>query len=257
MTPSGTRDITYAGATVTLADLPEYRKFYAKLAAGTWEPQTFENLRRFLTPDTVYLDVGAWIGVTPFWASRIAKRVIAVEPDPQCRAILKRLLPLYPNVTLLEGALSPKSEVTVHAVDGFGSSETSILDIGGEGAANVAGLTARNLLEAAGQGPLVVKIDIEGYEYEIIDEMARLAAAQPRGMQIAVHPQLYEKSLKLPRFLARLRTVWRTWKLFRALNRHFTISQVRKYRSLPTYLAGGILFRRAPRATDWSFETIP
>jgi FkbM family methyltransferase len=249
-------DITYAGETVTLADLPEYRKFYAKLAAGTWEPHTFAALRRFLTPETVYLDIGAWIGVTPFWASRVARKVVAVEPDPKCREILKSLLPLYPNVTLLEGALSPRSEVTVHAVDGFGSSETSILDIGGEGAVEVAGLTAEKLLEAAGPGPLVVKIDIEGYEYEIVEELARLAAARPRGLQIAVHPQLYEKSLQTPRFLARPRTMWRTWTLYRALARQFAKARVRKYAGLPTYLAGGLLFRRAPRATDWSFETM-
>jgi FkbM family methyltransferase len=255
VTPPGTFDITYAGETVTLAARPEYQKFYAKLAAGAWEPHTFEKLRRFLTPNTVYLDIGGWIGVTPFWASRIARKVITVEPDPICRDILRRLLPLYPNVTLLEGALSPKSEVTVHAVDGFGSSETSILNIGGEGTAEVAGLPAQKLLEAAGPGPLVVKIDIEGYEYEIIDELAKLAAARPRGLQIAVHPQLYEKSLKLPRFLARARTVWRTWTLFRKLKRHFAISQVRKYPGLPTYLLGGLMFRRVPRATDWSFET--
>lgn len=256
MTPGGTREIACFGETLTLADRPEYRKFYAKLAAGSWEPHTFQSLRRVLTPDTVYLDIGAWIGVTPFWASRIARRVIAVEPDPACREILKSLLPLYPNVTLLEGALSPHSKVTIHAVDGFGSSETSILDVGGEEAVEVAGLTAESLLTAAGAGPLAVKIDIEGYEYEIVDELARLAAAGPRALQIAIHPQLYEKSLKLPPALARPRTIARTLAIYRALRGHFRRAKVRKYGGLPTYIVGGLAFRREPRPTDWSFETM-
>jgi FkbM family methyltransferase len=255
VTPPGTFDITYAGETVTLADLPEYGKFYAKLAAGTWEPHTFAELRKWLTPETTYLDIGAWIGVTPFWASRIARRVIAIEPDPKCREILKSLLPLYPNVTLIEGALSPEARVTVHAVDGFGSSETSILNIGDEASLDVPGLAAQDLLAAAGPGPLAVKIDIEGYEFAIADELEKLAAAKPRGLQLAVHPQLFEKSLNQRRFLARPRTIAATVGLYRSLARHFPSARVRKYAGLPTYLAGGLLFRREPRATDWSFET--
>jgi FkbM family methyltransferase len=252
--PTDTVDLTYAGETVTLADDPDYRKFYGKLTVGTWEPHTFAELRRWLTPETTYLDIGAWIGVTPFWASRIARQVIAVEPDPKCRAILKSLLPLYSNVTLLEGALSPNERVTVHAVDGFGSSETSILAIGDGGAVDVPGLTPRKLLEAAGAGPLVVKIDIEGYEFEIVEELAKLAAGKVRGLRIAVHPQLFEKSRKRPKPLIRWRTISRTIALFRALKGHLPRTGVRKYRSFPTYVLGGLLFRRRPRATDWSFE---
>jgi FkbM family methyltransferase len=254
VTPANTLDLAYAGERVTLADEPDYRKFYAKLTAGTWEPHTFAELRRWLTQETTYLDIGAWIGVTPFWASRIARKVIAVEPDPKCRAILKSLLPYYSNVTLLEGALSPNEHVTVHAVDGFGSSETSILAIGDGGAAEVPGLTALKLLDIAGAGPLVVKIDIEGYEFEIVEELAKLAAGKVRGLRLAVHPQLFEKSQKGPKLHARWHTISRTIALFRALKRHLPRTGVRKYRGFPTYLVGGLLFRREPRATDWSFE---
>ena len=90
-------DITYHGETVTLADLPEYRKFYRKLESGAWEPRTFRVLSDQLGPDVTYIDIGGWIGVTPFWAAKRAKRVIVVEPDPKCRGILKALLPHYPT----------------------------------------------------------------------------------------------------------------------------------------------------------------
>lgn len=123
-------DITYHGETVTLADLPEYRKFYGKLASGVWEPRTFRVLSDQLGPDVTYIDIGGWIGVTPFWAAKRAKRVIVVEPDPKCRDILKALLPHYPNVSLTECALSSKTCLTLNAVEGFGSSETSALAVG-------------------------------------------------------------------------------------------------------------------------------
>src|SRR5437868_13452444 len=79
MTPMKHFDITYHGETVTLADLPEYRKFYAKLGSGQWEPRTFRALSDQLDHDVTYIDIGGWIGVTPFWASRRAKRVLVVE----------------------------------------------------------------------------------------------------------------------------------------------------------------------------------
>ena len=83
--------ISYAGRTVALPDLPEYQKFYRKLAIGQWEPRTFEMLARNVDRNTVYVDIGAWIGVTPMWAAQKAKAVVAVEPDPKCGEVLRAL----------------------------------------------------------------------------------------------------------------------------------------------------------------------
>jgi FkbM family methyltransferase len=241
------------GATISLPDLPEYRKFYRKLDAGAWEPHTFALLAENLDRNTVYLDIGAWIGVTPFWASHLAKAVIAVEPDPRARAILKAGLLNYPNVTLLEGALSPQPEVEIHAVGGFGSSETSVLAIGNGGSAKVPGLTFGAMLEGAGDDRIFVKIDIEGYEYEIIEMLSELKSRQLAGIQIAIHPQLYERSLSGPPALRRLRTLWMTFRLHRRLAQLCPPARIRKYRSLAHYLAAGILWARRPRGTDFVF----
>jgi hypothetical protein len=121
---------TYAGPTIALADLPEYAKVYERLATGKWEPHTFEALRRCVNEDTVVLDIGAWIGVTPFWTAQIAKQVIAVEPDPKCLEILRALAPRYPKVTVIEAALATEPAVKIHAKGRFGSSGTSVLTIG-------------------------------------------------------------------------------------------------------------------------------
>jgi FkbM family methyltransferase len=247
-------DITYHGETVTLADLPEYRKFYSKLASGVWEPRTFRTLSDQLGRDVTYIDIGGWIGVTPFWAAKRAKRVIVVEPDPKCREILKALLPLYPNVTLTECALSPKSSLTLNGVEGFGSSETSALAIGEDyPTVTVEGCPMAELLNRAGPGPLVVKIDIEGYEYEIADELRRLDSDDIKGVQLALHPALYEKSLGGSFLFRRSKTLLATLRLARLYRRLERTLPVGIFPDLATYLVRGVALRPCPKGADILF----
>lgn len=246
-------DITYQGETVTLADLPEYRKFYRKLESGEWEPRTFRALSDHLGPDVTYIDIGGWIGVTPFWAARRAKHVLVVEPDPRCREILKTLLPLYPNVTLAECALASEVHLKLNAVEGFGSSETSALPIGDGPSVEVKGCPMEKLLEMAGPGPLFVKIDIEGYEYALADELRKLDLPQVKGLQLAVHPALYEKTLSGPKIFRRGRSVLATLRLAGLFGRLRRQAAVGKFPSLVTYLSQGVAFASKPRGTDLLF----
>jgi FkbM family methyltransferase len=248
-----TIDLTYAGETVTLADLPEYAKFYRKLTSGAWEPRTFAVLGRVLTPEVTYVDIGAWIGVTPFWAAKRAKRVIAVEPDPKCRKVLEKLTYSRQQVTLLEGALSPEKSLKINAVDCFGSSETSALSIGNGQSEIVRGLTIADIMREAGPGPCFVKIDIEGYEYEIAGEIATLARYDLVGVQLAVHPQLYEKTLKGPKFWRRFQVLRATRKLTRLFPNMHNEVPVGRFPSLAAYLWQGVWLRPEPKGADLVF----
>ena len=249
-----TLEITYAGRSVALPDLPDYRKFYGKLAGGTWEPHTFEVLARNLDRDTVYLDIGAWIGVTPFWASAVAKKVIALEPDPKCLEILAALAPAHDNVTIIAGALSPDAQVDIHAVDGFGSSETSALDIGDGESTRVRGYAMDELTSLAGDSVIFVKIDIEGYEFLTTTEIAKLRNCRLSGLQLAVHPQLFEKTLTGPKFWRRLRTSWRVWQLSRLFKGLFPPPTLAKYDGVLSYIMRGIMFRKEVKGADFVFE---
>jgi FkbM family methyltransferase len=246
--------IKYAGHTVALPDMPEYAKFYRKLAAGTWEPRTFEVLARNLDSETVYVDIGAWIGVTPFWASHLAKSVVAIEPDPKCCEILRALSPGHANVTVLEGALSAGKIVTVHAVGDFGSSETSMLAIGDGSSVEATGFTINDIMRHAGRGPVFVKIDIEGYEYLCGAELAKLEQYRLKGLQIAVHPMLYERSLQGIWLVKRLRTAWKTWKLSRIFYSNFGAPTIVKHGGILRYVVFGIMLSKRPRGTDFVFE---
>lgn len=249
-----TVDIDYAGHTVRLANLPEYQKFYRKLASGNWEAGTFRTLSRNLDRDTVCVDIGAWIGVTPLWSAQLAKAVIAVEPDPKCIRILKTIAANTPNVTVLEGALSAERKVAIHAVEGFGSSETSVLDIGDGKCATVRGISIDEIMRQAGDSEVFVKIDIEGYEFAIADEIAKLRNYSVRGLQIAVHPQLYEKTLKGNRLWRRMRTARAVWQFGHVFDGFLSGPSFAKFRNLMDYVLRGVLFRRIPKGADLVFE---
>jgi len=246
-------DITYFGRTVSFPDLPRYRKFYARLKAGAWEPATFEVLKENLDPSTTYVDVGGWIGATPFWAAGLAKHVIVVEPDPVCLDILKAYAPRYPNLTLLEGALATDSEVELHQVDEFGSSESSLLVNGNAHGMRVKGLRVAEIMKPARAGPVFVKIDIEGYEYAAVAEIARFADHDLRGVQLAVHPQLFEKTLPGGFLARRLRTALATWRLGRMFSEKLGTARPRHHGSLLAYCLFGVLLKRIPKHTDFVF----
>jgi FkbM family methyltransferase len=244
-----TIEIDVFGYPIRLPQLRRYRKFYDKLRAGNWDARTFQVLGEHLDEETHYVDIGAWIGVTAFWASHVAKSVVAVEPDPDCIDILRQLSPFYPKVTVLEGALSRGPEILLHAVSDFGSSETSALKIGSGLSVLAKGLSIEEIMMQAGTEPVFVKIDIEGYEYEMASEIAKLQRFRLRGIQCAMHPQLLEKSMTGPLPMRRLRTLARTWR-FRKLLPGYRAVPGRRYSSFLSFVALGILLRRIPRGTD-------
>ncbi|MBS3650107.1 FkbM family methyltransferase [Pseudaminobacter sp. 19-2017] len=249
-----TIDVSYFGHTVALPDLPEYRKFYLRLAARSWEPGTFRVLERHLDRETVFVDIGAWIGVTPFYAAEIAKSVVAVDPDPKCAALLQRLAQRLPNVTVLAGALSDRRSVSVHAVKGFGSSETSVLPIGNGECATAEGFSLREIMEHAEGAPCMVKVDIEGYEYEMAQQLAQLSGYPAKALQIAVHPELFERTLAGGRVMRRLRTALATWRLGRMFKPQFCGPSLVHYPGLHSYIAFGIILRSRPKGADLVFE---
>jgi FkbM family methyltransferase len=255
-----TVNITYAGQTIALADCPEYAKVYERLAKGNWEPHTFEALRRCVNKDTVVLDIGAWIGVTPFWTAQIAKHVIAVEPDPKCLEILRALAPRYPNVTVIEAALATDPEVKIHAKGQFGSSGTSVLSIGNAGSTTARGVTMDDLLARVEDRPLFAKIDIEGFEFVIAQEIGKLRQSALRGVQISLHPRLYEKSLRGPVVVRRIRAIWDTWRLVAYLKSQLGIGALADGRPLWRYLFYDVLLGTRYRFAEILFlvgENVP
>jgi hypothetical protein len=56
--------------------------FWAKVDSGRWEPDTYALFDDLITPDSLFLDIGAWIGSTALYAAQKSAKAIAFEPDP-------------------------------------------------------------------------------------------------------------------------------------------------------------------------------
>ncbi|MBM3091930.1 FkbM family methyltransferase [Ensifer sp. T173] len=212
------RAITYFCKTVHFPDKPEKKRFFARLQSGEWEPCTFQNIERLVDGNTTFVDIGGWIGVTPYWAAQIADNVITVEPDPVCFGILKEMEPQNEGeVALINAALSEDDVLVLNSVGGFGSSETSALIADDTGQAIKAKtITIAELQSLARTDKLCFKIDIEGYEYRSLAQFRDIDRTRTTGVLLAVHPQILFASLSGPAIVRALRTVVATLGLVRS-----------------------------------------
>lgn len=213
------RAITYFCKTVHFPDKPEKKRFFARLQSGEWEPCTFENIERLVDGETTFVDIGGWIGVTPYWAAQIADNVITVEPDPVCFGILKEMEPQNAgDVSLINAALSEDDVLVLNSVGGgFGSSETSALIADDTGQAIKAKtITIAELQSMARTDRLCFKIDIEGYEYRSLAQFRDIDRKRTAGVLLAVHPQILFASLSGPAIVRAFRTVVATCGLVRS-----------------------------------------
>ena len=48
-----------------------------------WENETFDIFDKYLNKEKQFLDIGAWVGVTCLYASRLSSYVVCVEADPE------------------------------------------------------------------------------------------------------------------------------------------------------------------------------
>ncbi len=79
-----------------------------QMAVGAWEPHTFVLLDQHLRPNSVFVDIGAWVGpLTLYACTKPGVRVVALEPD----AIALRRL--RENLQLNDAALGTLARVIV------------------------------------------------------------------------------------------------------------------------------------------------
>ena len=171
---------------------PYHSRFWRKAGAGHWEPETFDILKRHLSPDRDYLDIGAWIGPTVLFGARHARRVVALEPDPTAFRALTWNIELngIENVAALPVALADQVGITRMAgMRGErGDSTTSLLNPGGAAGSDVMTLdwdtfsAAEDLSDVA-----LVKIDVEGAEFDLIPRMADWLARVRPALLLSTH----------------------------------------------------------------------
>lgn len=240
---------------------PGAAAFWRKVAEGRWETDTFEFIDRHVSAGTVFIDIGAWIGPITLYAAPVARQVIALEPDPVAWASLERNVALNPGpIELWHAALGlTPGELELFAADGFGRSVTSALGAPGAESIRVPVRTFDDLDQAIPPGaPIAVKVDIEGYEYELFD--ALLAFVQRRGgaLHLSLHPRNHAGANQAAMGLwrARLDTWRRTWRMIERLGEYGRVTSLLTGRPVTR----GELFRRIllrGRPKNFSVEVAP
>ncbi len=172
---------------------PYHLKFWRKAKSGRWEPDTFKILSALLDKDSVYVDIGAWIGPTVLYAARLCKHVYCFEPDPNAYRFLCWNVALNElhNVTTISAALGDKLAVTrmTSFGDSLGDSMTSLINRNPQGkTVEVLKFPWQTFLEASGlERPDLLKIDIEGGEFILLPAIRDYLAMHKPTLYLSTH----------------------------------------------------------------------
>lgn len=196
--------VSIGGITVTVVDDPFWRRF-----AQQWEPDTERIYQSVIKPDAVVLDIGAWIGPTLLFALACgAQEIYAVEPNPDSFQKLSRLIRLNPQladrVTLINSAISAHSgSVTMGLA--AGDEDTSMFGICRQGhnqrTQEVAATTLDGLINDHGLDQInLIKIDIEGAEAMLCNDLEILSRRQQLCIHLSVHVPFFASNADKPAF---------------------------------------------------------
>lgn len=162
-----------------------------------WEPHSFKVIDDLVTENMTFIDVGAWIGPILLYVAPKVKRVIAIDCDPLAFDSLQKNVNCnnYQNVQLEYSALYNKNKKIFvgggkrHA--NWGSSEITITNNKDRIRKKVKGITIDKLIKKYKITDCgFVKIDIEGGEAYIIEDMKKFFDTYNSILYISIHPHL-------------------------------------------------------------------
>ena len=182
-----------------------YKKCWASVYLG-YEPYMAEAIKANLPRGGSFWDVGANVGLYSLLAAKIVGgngNVAAFEPSPEVFSLLRantegnKLVRIFPY-----GVGNTDGEMTF-AAQGTGSSSSFIEEVTELNRGNNLGQEIRSvsvtvrkidtLLEKLSP-PSLLKIDVEGFELEVLKGAARLLTEVRPAMVIEVHPPQLEMS---------------------------------------------------------------
>jgi FkbM family methyltransferase len=168
---------------------------------ANWEWDTFNVFDRYLDKNKTFIDIGGWIGTTCIYGSRKSKNVFVVEADKySAQDLLKNCKINCHNVTLVERAIFNKDDAILYfgrnkfnTTSKLNDSTSQIYDSSDtpdESVYPVKTISVRGLLtkyNVALESISLIKVDIEGGEEYILNDLLELKKQYPVPMYISFH----------------------------------------------------------------------
>lgn len=189
--------------------------FWGWVAEGRYDSE-WNILERFLRPEDTFIDLGAWVGSHSLFASTIARRVYAVEPDPVAFKILEKNVQGLPihickaaiagyrgAITLGSGFLGASTtRANKHEGAGIGPwVEAQTFEVDCTTLRDFIGYIPSGLVDV--NRTFFIKMDVEGSEEDILQDFEFFEEHKPT-VYLETHPfwwkheqQTWEKIFKI------------------------------------------------------------
>lgn len=209
------------GDVAFLVDAAGSETFWGKVRSGRWEPATFQVFRQHIDAQTTFVDIGGWIGPTTLYGGQLARKTITLEPDPTAFATLAANVALNSDklgddrVELINAALwTERTTLTLQSGEQVGDSTSSILRamsartdapaVAGGSTFEAATIEIGDIHERVpDDGPVFVKMDIEGAEYLLLEHIIAGLFARKAVLFLSSHAQMLHTDA--PNFFERRR----------------------------------------------------
>lgn len=172
---------------------------------GVWEPNLTDFIVERVRPGTRFIDVGANFGYYSLLAARRGARVTAIEaaPDMARRTQDNMAREGLPGDIINAAATAEEGEVTLYeSFSRFNTGARSIVADDRAVYARVRGAPIASLVDFSGEEEFFVKIDIEGSERPVLEDLAEIIAADP-ALRMTMVVELSRDNMDLiPRFQA-------------------------------------------------------
>lgn len=172
------------------------------ISTGEYEPEIRQLLNEILRPGSIFVDLGANEGVFTCYAGRRVGptgRVIAVEPQDRLEDVMRVNVALneLKNVTIVRKALSEVPIATLWLFPSLNAGASSVVRRYRWGSQRQLAQTisfSQLLHQNSVEFVDLVKIDVEGYEYEVVDSMLAAIKGQRVGaLLVDYHTSILEE----------------------------------------------------------------
>ena len=161
-----------------------------------WENDLFVIFDRLLSKDKVFIDIGAWIGLTGIYASRNSKHVYAIEADAESVKELRQNCQYNcDNVTIVDKAIAHTSDKTVFLGknaylpnDSLNDSTSQVFETQKDGRFEVTTISISDLISRYSISNIsLIKVDIEGGEEDILEDLYQVHSTLNVPINVSFH----------------------------------------------------------------------